>query len=344
MNPVSLRLLNQQLLCPQWTTPAEAINYMCALQAQEYRMMRWAVGMRTKAPSAKAFRQAFDGGQVVRLHLLRGTWQLVSAEDYGWLLSLCAPKAIATVKGWMRSNKIDIPDEECLRIGEILALTAEEKGSATKEDFVEALTERDIHMDEHRLSYHLRMAELTGMLCSGDLSPMKPTYALTVGKLPPSAPKERDEALMLLARKYFRSRQPATLEDFVWWSGLNVSDCRRGIELSGDYLHLEKWKGRAFYLTDDCRTRGFRKGKYLLIPPYDEYLISYKSRDLVLSPDYRHRAHNNFGIFQPVIARDGTICGNWSPFKKECQADFFLGEHDTELTEAWKIYQKYLTE
>ena len=109
-----------------------------------------------------------------------------------------------------------------------------------------------------------------------------------------------------------------------------------------------------FYLTDDCRTRGFRKGKFLLIPPYDEYLISYKSRDIVLPPEHRHHAHNNSGIFQPVIAYDGTICGNWSPFKDDCQATFFAGQSgraerfaDTpsleNITEAWQSYKHYLT-
>lgn len=119
----------------------------------------------------------------------------------------------------------------------------------------------------------------------------------------------------------------------------------------GDSIHIEKWKGKDFYLTDDCRTRGFRKGKFLLIPPYDEYLISYKSRDIVLPPEHRHHAHNNSGIFQPVIAYDGTICGNWSPFKDDCQATFFgkrsgIAEHFSEtdtknITEAWQSYMNY---
>lgn len=136
--------------------------------------------------------------------------------------------------------------------------------------------------------------------------------------------------------------KPATLEDFVWWSGLNVSDCRRGIELLGDTIHVEKWQGRDFYLTDDCRTRGFRKGKFLLIPPYDEYLISYKSRDIVLSPEHRHHAHNNSGIFQPVIAYDGTICGNWSPFREGCQAEFFNSDYTSDdMNEVWMGYMKY---
>ena len=345
MNPVAIRLLNQQLIAPQFKTPTEVVSHMGAMQAQEYRMMRWAVEMRTKKPSHKAFKEAFDSGRIIRLHLMRGTWQLVSAEDYWWMIDLCAPKAIAAIMGWMHSNKISIPDEEVNRIRDILAQIAADLKSVTKEDFVKALAARNITMDDHRLSYHIRMAEMSGVLCSGDLLPTKATYALTANKIgskPFLFGGGLEEALIRFTKKYFQSHQPATLEDFVWWSGLNVNDCRKGIALLGDTIHVEKWKGREFYLTDNCRTRGFRTGKLLLIPPYDEYLIGYKSRDIVLPPEHRHRAHSNNGIFQPIIARDGIICGNWSPFRKDCQAEFFENGYDSEeLQGAWNIYMKY---
>ena len=341
MNPVAIRLLNQQLVAPKFSDPAEVVGYLGAIQAQEYRLMRWAVAMRTKKPSMKAFKEAFNSGRIIRLHLMRGTWQLITAEDYWPILELCAPKAISVTKGWMSSNKISIPNEEMLQIREILLQTAVDKRSVTKEDFVQALAEKDITMDDHRLSYHIRMTEMSGLLCSGDLLPMKASYALTANKVKSTVKMNRDEALMRFTRKYFQSRQPATLEDFVWWSGLNVSDCRKGIALLGDTIHVEHWKGRDFYLTDDCRTRGFRKGQFLLIPPYDEYLIGYKSRDIVLLPEHRHHAHNNSGIFQPIIAHDGIICGNWSPFKEDCQVEFFEGDYGVEdVQEAWQIYIK----
>jgi hypothetical protein len=354
MNPVAIRLLNQQLIVPQFKTPTEVVSHMGAMQAQEYRMMRWAVEMRTTKPSHKAFKEAFDSGQIIRLHLMRGTWQLVSAEDYWPFITLCGPKSIAVTKGWMSSNKISIPDDELYRVRDILAQTAADKGSVTKEDFIQALTERDMQMDDHRLSYHIRMAEFSGTLCSGDLLPMKATYALTANKVKSQSTIDssacdsknadcmREHALIRFTRKYFQSHQPATLEDFVWWSGLNVNDCRKGIALLGDTIHKETWKGRDFYLTDNCRTRGFRTGKLLLIPPYDEYLIGYKSRDIVLPPEYRHHAHNNSGIFQPIIARNGIICGNWSPFRKDCQVDFFDGSNNMEgLQDAWTLYQRF---
>lgn len=342
MNPIATRLLNQQLISPRFSDPVDVVRHMGAIQAQEYRMMRWAVAMRTSKPSSRAFKQAYDSGQIVRLHLMRGTWQLMAAEDYWPLLQLCAPKAVAVIHGWMRSNRVSMGDDEVARVRDILVRTVADKGSAVKEDFVEALAARGVTIDNQRLSYHLRMAELSGTLCSGDLQPMKATYALTAHKVGPQTPIDRDEALLMLTRKYFQSRQPATLEDFVWWSGLNMGDCRRGITMMGNAMHAVNWRGRTFYVTDDCRTHGFRKGRYLLIPPYDEYLIGYKSRDIVLAPDYSHRAHNNSGIFQPVIAHDGIICGNWTPYKDENHADFFMGDHSDGVQAEWSRYRRYL--
>ena len=348
MNPIAIRLLNQQLVAPQFSSPAEVVAHMGAIQAQEYRLMRWAVAMRTRKPSHAAFKAAFDEGRIIRLHLMRGTWQLVAADDYWPMIELFAPKAVAVTKGWMSSNRISIADEELKRVRNVLVQTATDRGSVTKADFVHALADKGIELDDHRLSYHIRMAELSGILCSGNLLPMKATYALATNKVKKTVSIDRDEALMRYTYRYFQSRQPATLEDFVWWSGLNISDCRKGIGLLGNAIHLVRWKGRDFYLTDDCRTRGFRRGRFLFIPPYDEYLIGYKSRDIVLSPEHRHRAHNNSGIFQPVITYDGAICGNWSPFRDDCQTSFFEGQRfidersdDALIEEAWQSYKAF---
>jgi hypothetical protein len=62
----------------------------------------------------------------------------------------------------------------------------------------------------------------------------------------------------------------------------------------------------------------------------------------VLPPEHRHRAHNNSGIFQPIIAYDGTVCGNWSPFKENLQASFFEENFEfVDVSEAWQSYSSY---
>lgn len=358
MNPIAIRLLSQQLISPQFVSPKEVVAHMGAMQAQDYRMMRWAVMMRMKKPSAEAFRQAYDAGEIIRLHLHRGTWQLVSSDDYGWMLQLFADKAERVIRGWMKANKVTIEDDELYGVRDILVDTCEERertenaglayGSATKEEFANALSERGIMMDAHRLSYHIRLAELSGTLCSGCLTPMQATYTLTEkkvgGKLGvwgrmSKCDMERDEMLMLLARKYFQSHSPATFEDYLWWSGLTASECRKGMDLLGSELRKERWMDYEFYLHESCRTRGFRKGVSRLLPPFDEYLIGYKSRELSLSPVHTHHAHTNNGIFFPIIAHDGIICGNWTPWEKNLKTTFFLPpEEELSFDKQWKAF------
>ena len=201
MNPVTARLLSQQLICPQFTKPEEVVSWFGAMQGQEYRMVRWAVAMRTKSPSLKAFEKAFNEGRIVRTHLLRCTWQLVAGEDLGWILSVCRTKALSGLRGWMSANKISIPAEEQELISGIFEETLLRQRSARKAGFVAALAERGITMDDHRLSYHIRLAELSGLLCSGDLHPMKSTYSLVREKIGNSLNISGEDALGMLARK-----------------------------------------------------------------------------------------------------------------------------------------------
>ena len=88
-------------------------------------------------------------------------------------------------------------------------------------------------------------------------------------------------------------------------------------------LICERWKGLDLYFHQDCRTRGFRSGCVHLLPPYDEYLIGYKSRHVALHPDHSHRAHNNSGIFWPVVLKDGEVVGNWNAASGKVSVSIF---------------------
>ena len=70
MNPIAIRLLSQQLISPQFSTPKEVVEHMGAMQAQDYRMVRWAVAMRMRKPSAEAFQKA-----VRQRKILSRLWQ-----------------------------------------------------------------------------------------------------------------------------------------------------------------------------------------------------------------------------------------------------------------------------
>lgn len=331
MNPITHRLLNQQLASPQLSSPADIVSWMGAVQAQDIRAARWAVLMRSRKPSSATFAKEFNDGLFIRTHLLRCTWQFIAAEDFEWMRQLCAPKALSTMRGWMNSNKISIPEDEEKLVSGIIESALDGK-SLLKDDIVGILSKHGIRMDDHRLSYHIRLAELSGLVCSGDFNPLKNSWSLVRDKIKVRQESiTREEALNRMAVKYFQSHSPATLEDFVWWSGLNAGDCKEAIMSLGQEIHKERHRDREFHIHDSCRSRGFRKGSVLLLPPYDEYLIGYKSRDIVLDPLFSHKAHNNSGIFRPIVAVDGEIVGNWSMTSPD--SDVKLFKHDIELPE-----------
>lgn len=144
-------------------------------------------------------------------------------------------------------------------------------------------------------------AETEAVVCSGPFSGGRQTYALLEERVPPVPELHPDEALAKLATAYFRSHSPASLQDFVWWSGLSVTEARHAVGLIGRSLTAERFGQRELFVHESCRAAETSGVPLYLLPAYDEYLIGYKDRTDVLRPEHRARAFTSYGIFYPVI-------------------------------------------
>jgi len=91
-----LRMMNQQIAHSAFREPAEVVNWMVAMQSQEFAMAKWAIGLRLNGVSKKEIEKDFDEGKILRTHLMRPTWHFVAPEDIRWMLALTAPR----VNGW----------------------------------------------------------------------------------------------------------------------------------------------------------------------------------------------------------------------------------------------------
>lgn len=139
MNPVSVRLLSQQLAVPQFKEPAEVVSWFGAMQAQDLRSARWALAMRTKRPSYLAVEKAFNEGKLIRAHLLRCTWQLVSAEDYHWIRQVCYDKGLSVMNGWTTSMGFKFSEKEKALTLSCIETLLEERGVGAEEEITAAL-------------------------------------------------------------------------------------------------------------------------------------------------------------------------------------------------------------
>src|SRR5262249_21639586 len=217
-----------------FATPRELVAWMGALQAQEYLSCLWAVGIRLRAADEAAVEGAIADGSVVRIHALRGTWQLVAAEDARWLLDLVGQRVIAGAAG--RNRELGLDAATLRRAVDLVVREAQGGRQLIRREIAALLGRAGIATGDDRLSHILAWGELVGALVSGGRRGKQLTYAAFDERVPRQAVRPRDQALAELALRFARARGPATARDFAWWSGLSLGDARAGLEGAGPAL------------------------------------------------------------------------------------------------------------
>jgi hypothetical protein len=234
MNPsiAARRLVNQGIIGAGRRRPADVVVWSGAMQAQEYEPAKWAVGLRMRDGASDAeVERAFERGDILRTHVLRPTWHFVAPNDIRWLLELTAPRVHARMAPFNRQLELDA--RTLTRGTAVIERALGERGCLTRAELAEQLRRAKLAMSGARLAHLVMHAELEGVICSGPRRGKQGTYGLLAERAPNANRFARDEALGELARRYFRSHGPATIRDYVWWSGLITADAVRGLEMIG---------------------------------------------------------------------------------------------------------------
>lgn len=123
-------------------------------------------------------------------------------------------------------------------------------------------------------------------------------------------PRRYHEALTELARRYFSSHGPATVQDFVWWSALYTADARVGIEGCGSALAKFEVEGRVYWSAPDLLEARLKSRDVRLLPAFDEFLVAYHDRSAAV--DVAAKELLTFStLLDPVIVCGGRVLGNW---------------------------------
>lgn len=340
------RLVAQKLYETNKIAPQEVVQHLGAMQAQDYAMAKWAIGSRCDA-TENEIEEAINSGQIIRTHILRPTWHFVSSEDIYWMLDLSGNQvkrlyaSLALQHGYDQKKL----DQVNLSIQKLLA----GNNHLTRDEIMQEL---DIRKNAGDFSPVIIMmnAELDGLVCNGKMKGKQITYALLEERVKkPKTSFTKEEALAKLAKRYFESHGPATLLDFSWWSGFPPTICRNAInaiELQIESITIENqtyWFGKNFTSEDI-----FRESVHFL-PAFDEFLISYKTREASILLEHQPKAFTKNGIFKPVILENGKVTGTWKrTFKKDhvkIETDFFNDIDPSKkevLFEEIKSFENYL--
>lgn len=306
---VAARRLSRQFISHAGPRPPEAVvTRLGAMQAQEFEPALWGVGLRMRdGATARAVERAFTDGRILRTHVMRPTWHFVARDDIRWMLALTSPRVQQIAAGYNRRLELDARTlaravrifERALRDGHFL----------TRLELADALRRDGLTVSGQRLAHVTMHAELEALICSGPRRGKRSTYALLAERAPKATLLSRDEALASLSRRFFESHGPATIRDFVWWSGLTTADAKRGLEIN--HARREEIDGLAYWTVGSSPRSASRDARAHLLPIYDEYLVAYRDRQAV--PHWPAGTTPGRGLFafQHALVIDGHVAGTW---------------------------------
>jgi len=306
---IKLRLFNQQLTGTKFTKPQELVSWMGAIQSQDYGMAKWAIGLRVPGSDDATVEKAFNLGQILRTHVLRPTWHFVTPQDIRWMLDLTAPRILSSLAHNDRHLSLD--KKVLKKTNDVLAKDLVGRKQLTRDEVRTVLQRAKIDTSGLRFMHLLEHAELDRVICSGARKENQFTYALFDERASPKS-MERDEALAELTKRFFTSRGPATIYDFAWWSGLSVADSKKGIEMVKKNFKRESIEGKEYFFRVPASFKNEITQTSLLLPNYDEYVVSYKDRTEAI--DKKHLAvilKERNAVFTNSILVNGKIAGTW---------------------------------
>lgn len=317
LNIATHRLHSHKLVNTPFDNAADVVAWLGAVQSQDYMGAKWALAQRTTSLTDDVVEQAFSDGHLLRTHVLRPTWHFVTPADIRWMLALTAPRVHRLNGTYYRKYGLD--DDLLARSRAIFVSALQGKQYRTREELAALLDGAGIPSDGLRLAYIMMHAELEQLICSGPRQGKQFTYALMDERVPPAPALPVEEALATLAYRYFASHGPATLKDYVWWSGLTMQQAKEGVKLLGDRLNHAAFAGQNYFFSGDIPAADSHPPvTAYLLPNYDEAMGSYADHSATADPRFAQLWDPKLGVLAHYLVIDGAIRGSWQrTFKKD---------------------------
>ncbi len=304
------RLVNQQIAQPTFTHPSELVAWLGAVQAQDYLGALWAVGLRTPGATEQTIEQALAEKTIVRTWPMRGTIHFVAAADVRWMLELLAPRVVQRTTG--RRTQLGLDETIIAASAKVIAGALHGGKQLPRNAIYKLLEQANIATDSSRGLHILGRLAHDGLLCYGARAGKQPTFALLDEWAPHAKSLPRDEALATLAQRYFTGHGPATMPDFMWWSGLTTSEAKAGLAAVAGQLGRAVIGEQEYYFAQSLPDAALDPRDAFLLPPFDEFLVAYRDRSAALDPAYNMRiVPGGNGVFNPIIVVGGRVVGSW---------------------------------
>lgn len=304
------------LLTPHaYDNPLGIVQWLGALQSQDAASGQWSVGVRVPGAHDTDVNDAFERREILRTWPMRSTIHTIPAVDARWMLALTGVRGLDQMRS--RRQQLGLLPEDMDGALDVIATGLSGGRLLARADLLAVVEDSGIATDGQR-GYHLLLyASQLGLTCMGPQRGTSQTFALLDEWVPRSRALTRDESLVELAYRYFRSHGPATVKDFAGWTGLTLTDARAGVAGNDGRLVSVGAGTEARVLTKELAEQiddgSLPTHEVVALPGYDEYLLGYKDRSLHGDDTLLERVvPGGNGVFRATIVANGVVVATWT--------------------------------
>jgi winged helix DNA-binding protein len=288
---------------------AGIVEWFGAMQAQDMNSGLWSLGVRLPGSTVDDINAALERREAVRTWPMRGTVHLVPPADVHWMLELMGVRAMAGVE--KRRQILGLDEKTVDRATDVLGAALTGGKRLTRAECLAALTDGGIEVTGQRGYHLLWYAAQRGVTVIAPHVGKEQTFVLLDEWVPEPERPTRDEALGLIALRYFRSHGPTTRKDFAGWTGLTMADVKTGVAVAGDALTTVDVDGVEMIM--DAAAVPVERNDWLALPGFDEYMLGFKDRSMMLGAgDLQAVVPGGNGMFRSTIARAGRVVAVWT--------------------------------
>jgi hypothetical protein len=295
-------LARQRLLARERLAPADAVERLGLLQAQEAKPAFQALWTRLEGFERGQLHAALTSGEMVRATMMRATLHLASAADYAALRATLQPALTAAMESILRQRgDVDL--------GAVLPAAREllDERPRTFDELRGALAEQFPDAEIRALGYAVRM-QLPLLMVPTETD--RWSFAADSRFALATAPLAGEDRPALI-RRYLAAFGPASVADVQAWSGLK--GMRDAVAGMADELVAFKHGRRVLYdLPDAPRPDEDAPAPPRLLPEFDSLMLAHQDRTRVIADDRRKALATRNLRIQATFLVDGTVAGSWA--------------------------------
>ena len=310
-----LRLISQRLVASDLADVASVVGKLLAMQAQDFNASLWAIGTRLPGSTIDDVYSAYNKASIVRSWPMRGTLHAMRAEDLRWVLDITAQRTLKGVIG--RQERLSLDDSMIADAKAVALELLARGGQATPTQFVQAIADNGVPVDNDRGYHMIWFLAHHGVICWGPVVGKQQMLVLCDEWLPKSRKLSRENGLGQFLARYLEGHGPATLKDFAWWNKLTVVDSKLALEATRDVLTEIQFDKTSYWMHTVELNRadeymGVARKSALALPAFDEYLLGYQDRSLVLAPEFADLVMKGAnGMFLPILVESAQVTATW---------------------------------